>query len=221
MTVTDEALAGPNTNAAEHITDNPFAASATASATVNIVGGACSEPPFTDVPTTNPFCREIEWMDETGISEGFPDGTYRPTNPVSRQAMSAFMARLVEAELEPCTEKPFTDVPISNQFCPEITWMAETGISEGFPDGTYRPTAPVSRQAMSAFMARLAEAELEPCTAPLFTDVPTSNQFCPEITWMADTGIATGFDEGNFFPTRAVSRQAMSAFMYRLAHLEA
>ncbi|MCC5952438.1 MAG: S-layer homology domain-containing protein [Acidimicrobiia bacterium] len=51
---------------------------------------------FSDVPDTNPFFDEIEWMADTGISTGFPDGTYRPAEPVSRQAMSAFMQRLYD-----------------------------------------------------------------------------------------------------------------------------
>jgi hypothetical protein len=35
--------------------------------------------------------------------------------------------------------------------------MAAEQISEGYEDGTYRPSLPVSRQAMSAFMHRLAD----------------------------------------------------------------
>ena len=45
------------------------------------------------MPTTNQFCAEISWMKETGISTGDPEGTYRPTSPVARQAMSAFLFR--------------------------------------------------------------------------------------------------------------------------------
>ncbi|MCC5951138.1 MAG: hypothetical protein JJU45_03485 [Acidimicrobiia bacterium] len=35
-----------------------------------------------------------------------------------------------------------------------VEWMADNGISEGFDDGTCRPTVAVSRQAMSAFLYR-------------------------------------------------------------------
>ena len=51
----------------------------------------------------------------------------------------------------------FSDVPESHQFYDDVEFMAETGIADGYPDGTYRPGAPVSRQAMSAFMRRLDE----------------------------------------------------------------
>lgn len=51
----------------------------------------------------------------------------------------------------------FSDVPTTHPFFDEIEWMADRGISTGYADGTYRPSADVTRQAMSAFMYRLAE----------------------------------------------------------------
>lgn len=55
---------------------------------------------FSDVPSSHPFFDEIEWMDRTGITEGFPDGTFRPTQPVTRQSMAAFMQRLYNQQEE-------------------------------------------------------------------------------------------------------------------------
>lgn len=51
-------------------------------------------PTFSDVPTTHPFHREIEWFVAAGIAEGYDDGTFGPARPVSRQAMVAFLSRL-------------------------------------------------------------------------------------------------------------------------------
>jgi hypothetical protein len=164
-------------------------------------------------------------MKEEGISTGFDDGTYRPSIAVARQAMSAFMYRLAGATEPACTPAdpaPFTDVPNTHPFCKEIRWMKNTGISTGFDDGTYRPSIAVARQAMSAFMYRLAGATEPACTpadpAP-FTDVPNTHPFCKEIRWMKNTGISTGFGDGTYRPSIAVTRQAMSAFMYRVSSL--
>jgi secreted trypsin-like serine protease len=52
---------------------------------------ACVSAPFPDVPTSNPFCGEIDWLVDTGITTGYGDNTYRPLNPVGRQAMARFM----------------------------------------------------------------------------------------------------------------------------------
>ena len=50
----------------------------------------------------------------------------------------------------------FTDVAQGLGFYNEIAWMADQGITTGFPDGTFLPDASVSRQAMAAFMYRFA-----------------------------------------------------------------
>ena len=48
---------------------------------------------FSDVPRGASFFREIEALARSGITTGFADGTYRPLNPVTRQAMAAFLSR--------------------------------------------------------------------------------------------------------------------------------
>jgi len=175
---------------------------------------------FTDVPPSHPFYDEIEWMAAEGISEGFQPGpTYRPNNPVSRGAMAAFMYRLAGEPVFGAPGTPsFPDVGTSHPFYDEIEWLKAEDITGGFPDGTFRPGAAVTRQSMSAFMYRLAGEP--PFTSPgvaTFPDVSTSHPFFDEIEWMADEDITTGFNDGTFKPSANVTRQAMSAFMKRLA----
>ena len=43
---------------------------------------------FTDSEPGDPFHDEIEAIAAAGITTGFPDGTFRPGDPVSRQAMA-------------------------------------------------------------------------------------------------------------------------------------
>ena len=70
-----------------------------------------------------------------------------------------------------------TDIA-GNPFETDIQWMADQGISTGYWDGTFRPAANVSRQAMAAFMYRFAgsPAFTPPVTSP-FNDVATSSTF--------------------------------------------
>jgi hypothetical protein len=216
--ITDLAI-GDHAITAVYSGDTDFATSTSSALTQTVDAAlrACTEMPFPDVPTTNPFCSEIQWMKESGISTGFEDGTYRPFIDVTRQAMAAFMARLADADLDVCDDPPFSDVPIDNEFCSEIQWMKAEGISTGFGDGTYRPLSSVTRQAMAAFMARLADADLDPCAEPPFSDVATDHPFCSEIQWMKAEGISTGFGDGTYRPATTVTRQAMAAFMARYA----
>ncbi|QHC65569.1 hypothetical protein GSU68_02530 [Rathayibacter sp. VKM Ac-2759] len=111
-------------------------------------------PSFTDVPTNHTFYREIEWMKAEKISTGNADGTYAPKDPVSRQAMAAFLSRMSgEPPVSPATPS-FSDVGPANPFYSQIEWMKSDGISTGNADGTYHPLEDVSRQAMAAFLFR-------------------------------------------------------------------
>jgi hypothetical protein len=174
---------------------------------------------FADVGEGHPFVEDISWMDSSGISTGYADGTYRPSEPVSRQAMSAFLYRLRgEPSFADPTSASFTDVGPTAAFFTEVEWMAAEGISEGYEDGTYRPLEPVTRQAMSAFLHRTAGApEVDAPGADPFEDVPAAHPFAAEISWMAAEGISEGYEDGTYRPDVEVSRQAMSAFLHRLA----
>jgi hypothetical protein len=113
-------------------------------------------PTFDDVPANHPFFLEVEWMDEEEITTGYADGTFKPAATVTRQSMAAFMHRLAgEPSYTPGAS--FSDVSSSHPFRHQIGWMAVSGVSTGYEDGTFRPSAPVTRAAMSAFMYRLAE----------------------------------------------------------------
>jgi hypothetical protein len=195
---------------------------------VDAIEPDCSEQRFSDVSTSHPFAGDICWMDEEGISEGYP-GTplpsFQPGAAVTRQAMSAFLYRLAGSpELADPAESTFSDVGTGHPFFTEVEWMAAEGISEGYagsPKPSYQPSAPVSRQAMSAFLYRIAGSPdfADPAEAT-FADVSGSNPFFSEIEWMAAEGISTGSTgspKPSYQPAAAVSRQAMSAFMHRLA----
>lgn len=174
--------------------------------------------PFTDVPAGDTSYMEIAWMSEMGISTGWPDGTYRPNQQVDRDAMAAFIYRLKGSPAwTPPARSPFTDISTGIQFFKEMTWLQNTGITTGWPDGTYRPWTTTYRDAMAAFIYRLAgEPDYVPPAMSPFSDITPTTQFYKEMNWLADTGIATGVDDGTFDPWQPVSRSMMAVFMYRL-----
>ncbi|MFT4232254.1 MAG: S-layer homology domain-containing protein [Leucobacter sp.] len=118
--------------------------------------------PFVDVPAGHRFALEISWMRDAGISTGTSTSRgleYRPKDPVSREAMAAFLYRLKgNGASAPATGSPFVDVPRSHRFFREISWMRSAGISTGTstPNGpVYQPKDAVSREAMAAFLYRV------------------------------------------------------------------
>ncbi|WP_138444658.1 S-layer homology domain-containing protein [Sinomonas susongensis] len=153
---------------------------------------------------------------------GTPSGALAATPAGSASSVARALA--VPATT-PTSSGSFADVPSGSQFSTEIQWLADQGISTGWimPDGTrqYRPLLPVARDAMAAFMYRLAgsPAFTPPADSP-FTDITPSAQFYKEITWLDAQGISTGWQmpDGTrqYRPLEPVGRDAMAAFMYRL-----
>lgn len=176
---------------------------------------------FDDVTPDDEHYASIAWASDIGVTTGFPDGMFRPSDTLTRQAMSAFLYRVVDEPDGPdpqCETAPFHDVDLENDFCGEITWMKADGITTGNPSGLFNPTGGLSRQAMSAFLYRLAGEPDGPdpqCESSPFPDVTPGNAFCGEIAWMAETGISEGFDDGDYRPEATLTRQAMTAFLHR------
>ena len=188
--------------------------------------------PFADVRNNHAFAPQINWMYTEGLSNGYLDAgvrTYHPVEDVSRQAMAAFLYRYSGSPAFDLPDEPtFDDVPADHPFHTEIEWMKVAGITNGNvgPNGTllYLPSEPVSRQAMSAFLYRLAGSpEFTPPGTPSFTDVPAHHSFATQVEWMKANAVTNGYDDGGSFsyhPAESVSRQAMAAFLSRYDGIE-
>jgi hypothetical protein len=106
--------------------------------------------PFSDVAGTEHEL-SINAVAAAGIAGGFPDGTFRPSESVSRGQMAAFLARA--RGLDPVETGPFSDVA-GTEHERSINAVAAAGIAGGFTDGTFRPTATTTRAQMAAFLFR-------------------------------------------------------------------
>jgi hypothetical protein len=135
--------------------------------------------PFTDVATTDTFYQAITWLYDQRITVGVTINAqlyYQPGNAVNRGSMAAFLKRLAgNPTWTPPAVSPFADVPTSHTFYPPITWLADTGITQGVlinADLSYAPGNPVNRGSMAAFMQRLARQHLHCPTYPTGKDCP-------------------------------------------------
>ena len=82
-------------------------------------------------------------MAEDGILIGFEDGSFRPTNTLTREQGTKIIAYLLlgaeGAETLSCDKNPYTDVWIYRWSAPVIVWCTEQHILHGMGDGTFRP----------------------------------------------------------------------------------
>ncbi|MBV7362904.1 InlB B-repeat-containing protein [Actinomycetaceae bacterium TAE3-ERU4] len=126
---------------------------------------------------------------------------------------------IVMAHAPKAPERIFRDVWSDSPFSGEILWARKNRITTGWPDGTYRPYAGIERNAMAAYLYRLAGSpKVDLSKGPHFKDLAPGDPFYKEITWLAQQKITTGWPDGTYRPLEKISRQAMAAFLYRFAH---
>lgn len=171
---------------------------------------------FVDVAFAHPFCDDIYWLGGSGITGGYADGGFHPSDQVTRQATAAFLYRYDGSPaFVPPNPVTFTDVGMTHPFRTPIEWLAASDITGGYADGGFHPTAQVTRQAFASFLFRFADPTFTPPGTPTFTDVPTSHPFFAAIEWLASTGVTSGYPDGGFHPTSVITRQAIAAFLHR------
>jgi hypothetical protein len=145
---------------------------------------------FPDVPEASLHFGTIGAIADAGITQGFTDGTYRPLGYVTRGQMARFLADGFDL---PPGDETFSDVPATYVHAPAIAALASSGITAGFPDGTFRPNSLVKRDQMARFLAnavplpREQEPEPEPpCPTPLAAPRATTSAAVPAPTVSAE-----------------------------------
>lgn len=177
--------------------------------------GGGAGPTFSDVGESHAFYAEIECLVDLGVTEGFPDGTFRPASDITRQALVAWLWRFA-GEPEPSSLPEFSDVPEGHPFADAIAWATEAGIVNGYPDGTFRPGKLVTREAVAAFLWRFA-GEPPADGVAHFSDVNPGMEFHEAIAWLQEQDVIAGFPDGTFRPGNDITRQAVAAWVCRFS----
>ncbi|MGH8929041.1 MAG: PQQ-dependent sugar dehydrogenase [Acidimicrobiia bacterium] len=108
---------------------------------------------FSDVPAGAWFTGHVERLAEQGIATGYPDGTFRPGNPISRGEMAVLLMRALN-ESPAAYQGSFTDVPNGQFFTGAVERILQLGITVGCGGGRFCPFDQVLRDQMASFLAR-------------------------------------------------------------------
>ncbi|MBW4700299.1 MAG: S-layer homology domain-containing protein [Aphanocapsa lilacina HA4352-LM1] len=94
-----------------------------------------------------------------------------------------------------------------------IDTLVDRRFIAGFPDGTFRPNAPVTRAQLAAMAARAFDLPESQVSNLTFKDVSPNDWAAGAIAAVADRGLASGFVDGNFRPEDLLTRaQAIVIF---------
>ena len=97
--------------------------------------------------------------------------------------------------------------------------LSGLGVIEGYPDGSFNPTANVTRAEAAAMIARMMlgsdKADRLPVGDVKFSDVPETNWAAKYIAFCANKGIIVGMGDGTFHPAENVTGTQMATMLLR------
>ncbi|MDR0491204.1 MAG: S-layer homology domain-containing protein, partial [Oscillospiraceae bacterium] len=118
------------------------------------------QAPFPDVKNGAWYYQAVGYLASIGLLNGYPDGSFRPDNNITRAEFAAIAARFTV--LPEHISQVFPDVPPTYWAAKYIAACSERKWISGFPDGTFQPYNRITRAESVAFLNRMMDRRIEP-----------------------------------------------------------
>ena len=145
----------------------------------------------------------IQKMADQGIVKGFPDGSFKPENSITR---AEFATLIVQAfKLESKNGKVFSDT--SQHWAKEFIATANAhGIVNGYNDSIFKPDNKISREEMAVMIVKAAKPQINSEFLECTDGDQVSSWAKNAVATAYVNNIITGMPDGSFLPLNNASR---------------
>jgi PKD repeat protein len=182
---------------------------------------------FSDVLWGHWAFSEVYACVDAGIVAGYPDGTYLPSNPVTRDQMAVYISRALaggDGNVPEFSGTPtFPDVPEGFWALDYVEYAVDQNVVTGYDDGNYHPEYEVTRDQMAVYVARALVApsgeaglaDYTPSDPRDFPDVPSGFWAYRHVEYCVEQGVVNGYEDGKYHPEIVVTRDQMAVYIAR------
>ena len=181
--------------------------------------------PFKDVLSGVSYTMPVAYCYEKGIIKGVSSDAFAPEEGVTRGALVTMLYRMA-GEPSVSGGNSFSDVESGRYFTDPITWAADLGITTGYPDGTFRPDALVTRAEMVTFLYRYSDKVKDldmtaKANLSKFSDYKSVPTFAEKpFAWAVKEGIINGTMDNTLIPMNTATRGQMAKVLMILDNME-
>jgi hypothetical protein len=101
--------------------------------------------------------KNIEAAAYAGITLGFPDGSFKPNQAVTRAEEATMLVRVMRMQPLQQTVPSFSDIGAGHWAFGNIEQAKAQGLISGYPDGTFRPDQSSTRAETATMIGRMLE----------------------------------------------------------------
>ena len=169
-------------------------------------------------PTLAPIPEMLNGEDHYAYLLGYEDGTVRPNGSISRAEVATVLFRLLKDDVRAqnlTKDNACSDVSGTAWYAAAVSTLSKMGVISGYPDGTFRPNAPITRAEFAAMIARFDETAKSADTP--FTDI--SGHWAENAIGKAyGNGWVEGSSKTVFCPESNLTRAETATLLNRVLH---
>lgn len=177
---------------------------------------------FTDLTKSKDwYYKAVAYVVEKELFNGVSEDRFAPLSSMNRSMLAVVLHRMA-GEPEAEYSGVFPDIPDGTWYTEGVEWARANGVVNGSSDGTFRPSARITRQEIALMLYRYAGNYLgldvsQRGSLEEFSDKKDVSGWASEaVSWAVGTGIVTGSDTGKINPQKNASRAEVATMLQRM-----
>lgn len=139
---------------------------------------------------------------------GYPDGTVRPDGNVTRAEVATIFFRMLKDDAREKywkTDNRYSDVKSTDWYNNAISTLSNMGIIDGYPDGTFRPNAGITRAEFAKIAVSFFKDNVRETIGDRFSDIH-GKWYTEYVNLANELAIVNGYPDGTFRPDNKIIR---------------
>ena len=176
-----------------------------------------------DVSVTAWYYEAVDRVLTEGLFKGVADMKFGPDQELTRAMLVTILYRMQDNPEIAQLDSLFNDVP-DTMWCKDaIAWAAQSGIVNGYTDGSFRPNQALKRQELCAMLARYLRyigkdlSSIEYGMLNSFNDAASvPSYFVEDVDTICSLCIITGYSDNTLRPARTTTRAQAATMLCRM-----
>ncbi|HHY22072.1 MAG TPA: S-layer homology domain-containing protein [Bacilli bacterium] len=159
----------------------------------------------------------IKQASAKGIIGGYPDGTFKANASITRAEFTVMLVNALKLEGAAASSEFSDDKQIGAWAKQAIDRALQAGIIAGYDDGSFRPSAAITRAEMAVMFARAMDLQINTNAVSPFADDKAIPEWAKgAVDALHRIGIVNGRGKNRFDPNGPVTRAEATAMLIRM-----
>lgn len=171
---------------------------------------------FGDLADTDKYYGAVSYLYRKGTVQGYPDGSFKPENTVSRVEGLKFIFSGLDQPVKDGLISRFSDTRSGEWYSDYLATAYSLSVVQGYPDGSFKPTQGVNRVEFLKMLFATVDVSVDPVVSEdPYSDVDNLSWYAPYVQYAKEKNIFPVSGD-TFEPGAPMSRLEVAELVYRM-----